>query len=639
MMLPQVGMGLSDEQVRFLEVFSKSCRHSILQMVVNAQSGHPGGSLSTIDYLSLLYAFWVTDKNSPVVVSNGHISPAVYSVLAELNVIPKDRVVELFRRPDDLYEGHVNRKIQGIWYGTGPLGVGTSVASGIALSNRFADDSDDSPEHTFLVLGDGEAQEGQVYEMMNFAAKYKLSNLIAFVDYNQVQLTDSLEEVMPTNIRGHFEASGWKVLEVDAHDFRAMWGVLSEALSMKGEAPILILGNSIMGKGVSMMEPAGHEYKADWHGKAPKPEEAKEDIESLVLNEEEKAILKEGLASLPMNIKTPAEPEDDMTWKLDVGEPMLYEADVMTDCRGAYGNALLDLAKRNDRVVALTADLAGSVKTDGVKKEKPLQHIECGIAEQHMVSVSGGLSVMGILPFCSTFGAFMSSRAKDQARVNDINECNVKMVATHCGLSVGEDGPTHQAIDDISSFAGFMHTHVFEPADPNQCDRIIRHVAGSYGNVYVRMGRAKIPVITKEDGSPYFNTSYVFKPGKADVLREGGKATIVAAGPMVIRALEAAGQLGGDIEVIAVSSFIPFDEETILASARKTGGLVTVHDHHVRTGLASFVSRALSDAQVAMPTKHLGVDHYQLSGTSDELYELAGLGVSHIVEAVKGLMQ
>ena len=188
-----------------------------------------------------------------------------------------------------------------------------------------------------------------------------------------------------------------------------------------------------------------------------------------------------------------------------------------------------------------------------MKKEFPERHIECGIAEQHMMSASGGLSLLGLVPFCSTFGAFMTSRAKDQARVNDINETNVKMVATHCGLSVGEDGPTHQVIDDISSFAGFFHTKIFEPADPNQCDRMIRAVAAMNGNVYVRMGRAKIPVITKEDGTAFLRRlclageSGPCPPRKAS--HDSGERT------MVTKARSS--RKMGDIEVIAVSSFLP----------------------------------------------------------------------------------
>lgn len=623
-------MTLPSDTIALLKAFSKSCRRSILEMVTQAQSGHPGGSLSCVDFLTLIYLTRLCKTNEAIVVSNGHISPAVYSVLAELNLIPKERVIETFRKPDDIYEGHVNRKIPGVFYGTGPLGVGASVAAGMALGNVLAH----KDERVFLLMGDGENQEGQAYEMMNFAVKYHLSNLILFIDYNQVQLTDSLEKIMPLQVKAHYEAAGWFVQEVDGHDFNSMQTALEKAYQ-ETERPCVLIGHTIMGQGVEFMAKTGRAYQSDWHGKAPKKEESTAALAEIELSPEENAVLSKGLAALHCSIQTPGEPE---LPALNAGTPKTYESGVMTDCRSAYGTALLDLATLNPHVLALTADLADSVKTDGVKKNFPNRHIECGIAEQHMVSASGGLSLRGFIPFCSTFGAFMTSRAKDQARVNDINETNVKMVSTHCGLSVGEDGPTHQAIDDISSFSGFFHTQIFEPADPNQCDRIIRYSAAHYGNVYVRMGRAKIPVITKEDGSPYFAGDYRFEAGKADIIRCGKRATLVASGPMLHYALQAAEALGGDIEVICVSSFIPFDAKTIVASAQKTGRVVTVHDHHAETGLGSFVAKALMDSGTLVPLKRLGVYAYQLSGTADALYAKAGLDVKAIEAAVKELL-
>jgi transketolase len=623
MNLPQLASPLSSEQLSFLKAFSKSCRRSILKMLVNAGSGHPGGSLSSLDFLALIYAMRVCETNEPVIISHGHISPAVYAVLAELGVIPKDRLIENLRKAHDIFEGHVARHVEGVHYGTGPLGVGGSVASGVAL----ADQLEKSDDLMFLMMGDGEQQEGQVYEMINFAAKYKLGNLINFIDYNQVQLTDSLDETMPTNIHGFYEAAGWHVIECDGHDFEAMWDAIGQAAAVK-DKPSVIIGKTVMGKGVEYMEKDGRDLKSNWHGNPPKKDDAENALKDIELNPEELAILDAGLKELPKNIKTL-----DVKNDVKIGTARNYEE--ATACRAAYGNALLDLAKENSKLVALTADLAGSVKTAVMGKEFPERHIECGIAEQHMVSCSGGFALRGFLPFCSTFGAFMSSRAKDQARVNDLNKSNVKMVATHCGLDVGADGPTHQAIDDIGSFLGFMHTKVLEPCDANQCDRMIRTIAKEHGNFYVRMGRSALPIITDENGRAAFDGDYNFEIGKAEVLRRGARATIVASGPMVARALEAAENLSGNIEVIAVSSFIPFDEETIVESAKKTGKIVTVHDHHKRNGLGCLVLGSLNKAKVEAEVKVLGVDEYQLSGNPDDLYKNVGLGVEDIVNAVK----
>jgi transketolase len=225
---------------------------------------------------------------------------------------------------------------------------------------------------------------------------------------------------------------------------------------------------------------------------------------------------------------------------------------------------------------------------------------------------------------------------KDQARVNDINSTNVKMVATHCGLSVGEDGPTHQAIDDMSSFLGMFNTMVIEPADPNQTDRIIRYIASHYGNFYVRMGRHKFPVITKEDGSIFYDQNYEYYYGKTDTVREGNKVTVVATGAMVNEALKAYAELG-DIEIVAVSSIKSFDDN-LLKSIKKTRKVVTVEDHNIVSGLSSQIAKYIQDHGIKLDIyKSLGVKEYQLSGKSEELYEKAKISHKAIIELVNGL--
>lgn len=633
--LPQLDEPLNGQHKQFLAAFAKSCRHSSIAMLKQSQSGHPGGSLSAMDYLALLYTMIISQTGERVVVSNGHISPGVYSVLAELGYIPKQAVIDGFRQAGSPYEGHITRHVPGVEYGTGPLGIGTSVATSFALSDKLSHQR----SRTFLLLGDGEYQEGQIHEMTHFAAKYKLDNLIAFVDYNQVQLSDSLKTIMPVNIHGEMEAAGWEVIEADAHDYDALWKALRDGSKSQGK-PVLILGNSIMGQGVSYMEEEGKAHRATWHGNAPKPEQADSALAELALSEDERTLIADFVAN---NIRWQPEKTtffqplkvDD---RIDPGAPTLYEAGTVTDCRSAYGKALLDLAERNPQVVALSADLSGSTKTSVVEAKLPDQHIECGIAEQHMVSLAGGLSLSGYVPFASTFGAFMTSRAKDQARVNDINQTNVKMVATHCGLSVGEDGPTHQAIDDMGSFLGLLTTHIIEPADANHTDRIIRYIASHEGNFYVRMGRHKFPVILKEDGTVFYDEKYQYVYGRTDLLRSGQDLTIVATGPMIGEALAARESLGQShpdktVEIIATSSIKQFDQ-TLRDSVVKTGHVLTVEDHNPYSGLSSQLARYLQTENIATNSfRSLGVEAYQLSGTPDELYASAGIDKNAIAQA------
>ena len=632
--IQKIGEQLTEDQLTFLHTFSQSCRHSILDMVVNAQSGHPGGSLGCIDYLTLLYTSIIGQTGNPVIISNGHISPAVYSVLAELGYIAKQDAITGFRKINTIFEGHVSRHVPGVWYGTGPLGCGISAATGFALAEHI----NNTNGNVYALIGDGETQEGQVYEAMHFARKYALDNLIVFLDYNNVQLTDSVESVMPMDYYATFAAAGWNVLSVDGHDYQNMWDALSEAQTKNGK-PTVIIGHTIMGKGVEFMEEVGRNHQATWHGKAPTPEQAAPELARLLPSTEQIDIIDAFHAKQKWQPLAPVFRKPLSRVEVHTGVPHVYAADIVMDCRTAYGNTLLDLAQHNPHIVALTADLSGSVKTSIMQKEIPERHFDVGVAEQHLVSCAGGLSLSGFVPFCSTFGAFMTSRAKDQARVNDINNTNVKMVATHCGLSVGEDGPTHQAIDDIGSMLGLFNTHVLEPADANQCDHIIRYIANHHGNFYVRMGRHKMPILKTEDGTPLFGNNYSFTLGETVCYKKGYDVTLVAAGSMVAEAVEALDLMEGlSAELLIVSSPQVFDE-VLFDSISRTKRVVVVEDHNPETGYSTQLAKALCKKGITLKKFiAMGVTAYQMSGTAKELYNVAGISAKHIAQACKTVL-
>ncbi len=327
MNIPSLNDQLSLEQISFLNAFSKSCRRSILQMVTNAQSGHPGGSLSSIDYLTLIYAFIISQTGNPIVVSNGHISPAVYGVLAEMGYIPKDEVIETFRKIHSIYEGHVCRHVPGIWYGTGPLGVGVSVASAFAHAEKLRSTN----QKVFGLFGDGEAQEGQVHEMVHYAKKYKLDNLILFVDYNDVQLSASLDEIMPIDINSMFRAGGFEVIEVDGHNFADMWQALAKAYQVVGK-PVLISAKTIMGKGIEFMEPDGIAKKASWHGKSPSHEATNEALTKIEMKESEIALIDSLKPLIKWVPERPVFTEGNSLIKeVQTGEPKTYETGTVTE--------------------------------------------------------------------------------------------------------------------------------------------------------------------------------------------------------------------------------------------------------------------------------------------------------------------
>ncbi len=606
-------------------------------MTTNARSGHTGGSLGCIDILATLYAKVVSQTNDPVVVSNGHVSPAVYALLAELGAISKNDLLQNFRQHNSIYEGHVSRHVPGVWYSTGPLGTGVSAATGFALAKKLRNE----PGHVFALLGDGEANEGQVYEMMHVAKKYELDNLTILLDRNGVQLSGGTERILPVQIESHFAAAEWRVLYADGHSPKDIWHALSAP--KRPGFPTLISCATVMGKGVSFMEKEGRLFHATWHGKALSVEEAKQALQELSLTPAEASSLDAWKKTQHFSPPAPTFKKVLEPTAIEPGAPRVYGPETTTDCRTAYGVALLDLATKNSQVVALTADLADSVKTSFVEKQLPKQHIDCGVAEQHMVSMAGGLSLSGFTPFVSTFGVFMTSRAKDQARVNDINGTNVKMVATHCGLSVGEDGTTHQAIDDMGSMLGLLNTLVMEPVDPNHTDRIIRYAANHYGNMYIRMGRQKIPIITKEDGMPFYGADYEYTYGRCDLIREGADLTVVASGPMVLAALTAINTIKKmlpekSIALVAVSSIKQFDD-TLVQTLRKSEKIITVEDHNTHSGLGSAVGNIIADLGLT-PKKFvkLGVDTYMRSATAEELYELAGLSPKQLANRFHELL-
>ncbi len=606
-------------------------------MTANAASGHIGGSLGCLDILTTLYIARILKQHSPVVISNGHISPAVYALLAEFGAIDEQDLLKNFRRHNSQYEGHVSRHIPGIWYSTGPLGTGVSAATGFA----FAKKQKKEEGYVYAFLGDGEAEEGQVYEMMHVAKKYALNNLIVFLDRNNVQLSGATEKIMPVRIEEHFTVAGWNVIHTDGHSPKQIMKAILKA--EKSDIPTLISCATIMGKGVSFMESEGKANRSTWHGKAPTREEALRALKELTLSAKEEFILREAKEAYRTTWKTPSFPAARAPIDIDTGTPTVYDARTLIDCRSAYGSALLDLSKRNKNIVALTADLAGSVKTSLVEKELPEQHIDCGIAEQHMVGMAGGLSLARHIPFASTFGVFMTSRAKDQARVNDINQTNVKMVATHCGLSVGEDGPTHQAIDDMGSMLGLFNTMVMEPADPNHCDRMIRYAAAHYGNMYIRMGRHAIPVLTKEDGTPFYDAKYSYIYGKTDIIRKGHDLTIIASGSMVHMAMLARDTLmrqnpSVTIALVVASSLKQFDD-TFIETLRQAKRIVTIEDHNILSGLGSQVALLLTDLKLTPSVfERIGVERYMNSGTAEELYEAAELAPADLVRRLAKLL-
>ncbi len=633
---------LSSAELASLKEMRTRCARRILLSTSLAASGHPGGSLSSLDMLLVAYGILRHDPKNPrmeerdrFVASIGHISPGVYSVLAEHGYFNEEDFLAGFRRTGSGFPGHVESIVPGVEWDTGNLGQGLSTAVGMAhafklkgLNNRV-----------FCLMGDGEQQKGQIVEAIRHAVKYKLDNLTVLIDRNKLQICGSTEDIMPQCMQKLYGGLGFNAVKLEnGHDCNAIYKAMRDAYRNISGVPTVLIAQTVMGKGISFME-----NKAKYHGSTlPADDIAKALAELGVANDFEQWQEKR---KQPVSGKTIMPPRAEYP-SVQAGEPIVYPVDKPTDCRSGYGNALTSLAQANNKagqppvIVGISCDLEGSVKMDGFHKHSPQAYLELGIQEHHAAGTAGAMSCEKLVTFFSTFGSFAVSEVYNQNRLNDFNHTNVKVVATHVGLDVGEDGPTHQCIDYLGLMKNYFRFSVFMPADPNQTDRIIRHIAVQPGNHFVGMGRSKTPTITRENGSIYYDADYVFTPGKADWLREGTDATIITYGaltPACIEAWKLLKQAGKSVGVLNMASLLPLDKDAVLAAAKR-GPVVTVEDHHVETGLGVSVAAVLIDNGLAPKMKRLGVKQYGGSGKPSDLYKQQGLDAESIAKTVLELI-
>ncbi len=621
---------LTEKDIEKLKELSRLCKGDILTMTTLAASGHPGGSMSSLDIYLVVFSYAnisperVDDPSrDKIVVSHGHTSPGVYAVLGRLGFFDIDMAVATFRLSGSIFEGHTVRKVPGIEWGTGNLGQGLSAGCGFAISDRLHK----RDTHIFVLMSDGEQTKGQVAEARRFAIKYGLKNITVIIDNNNIQISGRTDDVMPCRICANYRADGWETMEVDGHNFSALYDAIKKSFDIP--APTCIIANTIIGKGVSFME---NDYR--YHGKTL----------------DEKAYVK---AMKELGLPPSLEKYKDLRKKewnyperkffftpaIENGIPVVYQKDEKTDNRSAYGKALLEIAKVNKENVdypfaVFDCDLATSVKTDLFAKEFPSNFFQVGVQEHNAATIAGVVSTDKVISFFSDFGVFGVDETFNQARLNDQNYTNLKLVCTHIGLDVGEDGKTHQCIDYIGTLRNLFGFKIVIPADPNQTDRVIRYVAGQPGNWFVGMGRSKTPVITKEDGSVYFDEKYEFRYGKADIIRKGEKGYIIAMGTIVPRAVKASEILrekGLSIGVINMSCPLVIDKE-VVEEAIRTGLILTAEDHHIDTGLGATVGMYLLEKKYTGKFYRRGITEYGSSGEPEYLFKKEGLDAQSLAE-------
>jgi transketolase len=619
---------LSPSLVKSIQTVANRLRKHSITSTTEAGSGHPSSCCSCAELISTLFfrflRYEVDNPGNPLndrfVLSKGHAAPILWAAWAEAGAFPVEKLQTLRKIDSDL-EGHPTPRNAWTQVATGSLGQGLSVGVGMALGARI----NQTGNRIFVLLGDGEAAEGSVWEAAALAAHSNLDNLVTFVDVNrlgQSQATMYGHDVESYEQR--FVSFGWHTQVIDGHSVEESITSLESAIAVSGR-PSVIIARTLKGKGVSFMED-----QEGWHG-VPVP--AGEKLERALQDIGEDSELEE-----PFRL-TPPDGNGDGSFPSEVQETSQspleapdYSPEDQVATRQAYGAALAKLGAANPAVVALDGDTKNSTYSNKFLAEYPDRFVECFIAEQNMVGAAVGLGAMGKIPFASTFACFLT-RAYDHIRMAAISQANLKLCGSHAGISIGQDGPSQMGLEDLAMMRAIVGSTVLYPSDAVCGERLVALAAQTPGIVYIRTSRPKTPILYSNDEE--------FQVGGSKVLKssEGDRATLVAAGVTLHEALKASQELesqGLPVRVIDLYSIKPVDKETLLKAAQETQLLVTVEDHYSAGGLGDAVLGALADQPCRL--HKIAVESLPRSGTPDQLMDAFGLSAKSIVKTVKELV-
>ena len=547
------------------------------------------------------------------ILSKGHAAPLLYAAWAEAGLFPTSDLLKLRQLGSDL-EGHPTPRLPFADVATGSLGQGLGVGVGMALCARL----DKLDYRTYVLLGDGECAEGAVWEAASLAGIYKLNNLVAIIDVNRLGQSQATAFGHHVEVyQERFKAFGWRTEEIDGHDLEEIDEVLA-AVGL-GDQPLVIIARTLKGAGVSFIQD-----KDGWHGKPLSKEEAARAIAELQPGAKSAAGV-----PIPAPTALPA-PNNQAPASYP---PISYKLGDAIATREAYGAALVRVGEADPRVVALDGDTKNSTYSDKFMKKFPERFTECFIAEQNMVGVATGFGTRGKVPFTSTFATFYS-RAFDQIRVAGISMANLKLVGSHVGVSIGEDGPSQMGLEDISMMRSVAGSVVLYPADAVATEKMVEFMAANRGIFFLRTSRPKTPVI--------YNNDETFPLGSAKVVRQSAtdKVTVVGAGVTLFEALKAADALqaeGINITVIDAYCIKPLGKDVIRAAAQKTNNtVITVEDHYLEGGLGDAVAGELSVDGIRV--HKIAVTELPRSGKPDELLAKYGINSDAIIRKVKAVI-
>jgi transketolase len=576
--------------------------------------------MSAADLMSVLlakhlrYDFGNPDNpnNDHLIFSKGHASPLLYAVYKAAGAISDEELLS-FRKFGSRLQGHPTPALPWVDVGTGSLGQGLPIATGIALAGKRLDRL---PYRVWTLCGDSEMAEGSMWEAFEHAAFWKLDNLIAMIDVNRLgQRGETMHGWNLARYVDRARAFGWNAIEVDGHDLEQIDLAYEKAVATEG-VPTVIVARTVKGKGV-----AATENKEGFHGKA--------------LDDAEAAVKELG-GIRDLQVKAAMPSNDRSPHRFAAGDHGLpsYSAGDKVATRKAYGEALAALGYVRGDIVALDGEVGNSTFAEDFARAHPERYFEMYIAEQQLVATAVGMQVRKWVPFASTFAAFLS-RAYDFIRMAAVSQANIRLVGSHAGVSIGEDGPSQMGLEDIAAIRAVHGSTVLYPSDANQTVRLVREMADRDGIVYLRTTRQATPVIYGPDEPFTIGGSRVVRSTESD------DVAIVAAGITVHEALAAADRLQADgisARVIDLYSIKPIDSETLRAAAAATGRIVTVEDHWADGGLGDAVLQVYADTGVRPRIVMLAVREMPTSGTPAELMRAAGIDAEHIANAARRLV-
>jgi transketolase len=606
--------------VNTLKKIATYIRYCILKATNQAGSGHPTSSLSATELMTgLLFggAFHYDadhpehPNNDRLIFSKGHASPLFYALWAAAGKLTLDDMLT-YRTFGSPLEGHPTVSFPYTEAATGSLGQGLAIGVGMALNAKYLDKL---PYRTYVLLGDSEMAEGSQWESIQIAVHYGLNNLVGVLDVNRLgQRGETMYGYDLDAYDRRLAAFGWQTVVIDGHSLPDVVAAY-ETASRSTDKPVMIIAKTVKGKGVPSVENAN-----GWHGKALGEDALKE--ASKLWGQLDQSV--RGTIPKPKDVR-PAQPQAGQAGRAE------YAIGDKAATRDAYGPALNRICAKYPNLVALDGEVSNSTRADKFADEHPDRFFEMYIAEQNMVGTALGLARRGKIPFVSTFAAFLT-RAFDQIRMSQYSDANIKFVGSHAGVSIGEDGPSQMALEDLAMFRPLLGSVVLYPSDAVAADKLVETAAQHEGIVYLRMTRSKTPVIYGADEAFPIGGSKTLRASEHDVL------TVVSAGYTLHESLAAYDELRKEdiaIRVVDLYSIKPLDVDTLRRAAAETGDILVVEYHYAQGGIGEAVFHALLDTDVAL--HHLAVTSKPRSGPAGQQLDYQGISRKGIAAKVRQL--